>query len=153
MAEARRLTSALARYVLVGMINSAVGLAIILGLQFGLGLAPHAANAVGYGAGICVGFILNRRFVFARSGPVHRAAMRYVAAAIAAFLGNQLTLLVAIRLLGRGGPAATASQAAAVACYSALMFLLCRFWVFAAAPTAASRTGKPRQANSNVNSG
>ena len=67
----------LARFGLVGMINTAVGLSIIAVLDLGLRVPPALANAAGYLVGICVSFVLSRRFVF-RSRAAVRSSGRVI---------------------------------------------------------------------------
>jgi putative flippase GtrA len=130
MSVSRALFLSLLRYAIVGILNSLVGLAIILGLQFGLGAPPHIANAVGYSVGIGLGFMLNRRFVFENNETVWRTGPRYCLAALIAFLANQLVLTLAIDGLGSEVLALTFAQVLGVTCYTIAFFLLCRLWVF-----------------------
>jgi putative flippase GtrA len=132
-AAARTLAIALFGFLLVGVANTAVGFAVILALEFGLGVGPHLANAGGYAVGLVLSFALNRRFVFARDGPVGRSAPRFAVAALAAFGINQGVLLLADRWPGPGAPSAVAAQAMAVASYTLALFALSRWWVFRAA--------------------
>jgi putative flippase GtrA len=130
VAETRRAALLIARYGLAGLVNSAVGLAIISGLDLGLHVAPPLANAAGYACGIAIGYGLNRRFVFRSQTPDRHTAPRYLGAVAGAFLLNQAVLAVTLAALGRGAPQDAAAQALAVVSYSAGLFLACRFWVF-----------------------
>ncbi len=118
------------RFMLVGAVNTAVGLAVILGLQLGLGVKAQLANASGYAVGLVVSFTLNRRLVFSPGGTVRRTAGRYGLVALAGFTLNQLVLAGADRLFGRQPLAAGAAQCLAVASYTAVLFVLCHGWVF-----------------------
>jgi putative flippase GtrA len=55
------------RYGLVGVVNTAVGLAVILLGMNVVGLHYALANALGYGLGLIVSYLLNRRFTFRSS--------------------------------------------------------------------------------------
>lgn len=122
------------RFLLVGAVNTAVGLAVILGLQLGFNVPAQLANAGGYAVGLIVSFTLNRRLVFSRGGTVRRAVARYGMAALAGFTLNQLVLALADRLFGHGPLAAGAAQCVAVASYTAVLFGLCHGWVFREPP-------------------
>lgn len=54
----------MARYGLVGLANTAVGLSAIYVAMHVLGWHYAAANVLGYGLGLAVSFLLNRRFTF-----------------------------------------------------------------------------------------
>jgi len=122
----------LARFGLAGLVNTAVGFAVVVVLDPGLGVPPAMANAVGYLVGMAVGFILNRGFVFRSSHGVPASGLRYAIAAIAAFVLNQVVLRLAGAALGAGAAQHAAAQLCAMATYSVALFLACRFWVFRA---------------------
>jgi putative flippase GtrA len=88
----------LIRFGLVGALNTVVGLAVIVGLDLGLHVDPHLANAGGYAVGIGIGFALNRGFVFRSDGHVGRTGAKYLAAVAIAFVANQAVLAGALHL-------------------------------------------------------
>ncbi|ATC31002.1 GtrA family protein [Caulobacter vibrioides] len=137
LTPARRdfLVSAL-RYGLAGVFNTLVGFSIILILDLGLGLAPHLANAIGYAVGVCVSFVLSKVFVFKARKPTRSAPLRYVIAVAAAFALNQGVLTLAKLVLPTGALWSVAAQGSAAVSYTAALFLLSHFWVFAQAPNA-----------------
>lgn len=137
LTPARRafLISAL-RYGAAGVVNTLIGFSIIVALDVGLHLDPHLANAVGYAVGICVSFGLSKLFVFRARRTARSAPLRYVVAVAAAFALNQGVLSVARWLLPPGARFDLVAQGAAVASYTAALFLLSHFWVFAHRPTA-----------------
>ena len=142
LTPARRafLVSAL-RYGVAGVANTLVGLTTILALDVGLHVDPHIANAVGYAVGICVSFALSKLFVFKARNAARSAPLRYGVAVAAAFALNQGVLTLARLILPRislsgGALFDIAAQGAAVASYTAVLFLLSHFWVFAHQPTA-----------------
>jgi len=136
MDRLKGLVGLLARFGLAGLVNTAVGLAIIVALDPGLGVAPALANAVGYIVGGVVGFILNRRYVFRSERTIGASGPRYALAAAAAFALNQGTLRLAGLMLGAGALQHVAAQLCGMAMFSTTLFLLCRAWVFK--PPAAS---------------
>jgi putative flippase GtrA len=131
----------LTRFALVGAANTAVGLAVIAGLDLGLGVDPHLANAGGYVVGVAVGFALNRGFVFRSDGHLGRTGARYLAAVVMAFAANQLVLAGALHLYSGMALGRLAAQATAMASYTALLFGLCRLWVFRSGPAPSSGAG------------
>jgi len=131
MRGGRPLVALLARFSLVGFVNSVIGLAVIAVLDLGFRLPPALANALGYLAGVGISFFLTRAFVFRNRDGVAGRAWRYGVAMGFAFLLNQLVLWTAGRLLGAGTVAHLEAQLMGVAVYTAANFLLCRHWVFA----------------------
>ena len=129
MADARTEVLRIGKFLASGLVNTAIGGGAILALQ-GLGLGPHLANAGGYLIGIPCGYLLNRLFVFGRPRQAGGRAAAYGAAVALAFLANQLALSLLASLFASGWGLAFA-QMAALATYTATLFLLCRFWVFA----------------------
>jgi putative flippase GtrA len=127
----------LARFGLAGLVNTAVGFAVVVVLDPVLGVAPALANAIGYLVGVIVGFALNRGFVFRSQRAAPAEGIRYVVAAASAFVLNQGVLRGSGLLLGPGSTRRLFAQMMAMAVYSATLFFLCRFWVFR--PTAKSR--------------
>jgi putative flippase GtrA len=120
----------IARFGLAGLINTAIGFAVVVVLDPVLGLSPPLANAAGYAVGISVGFVLNRGFVFRSRTGLPAAGLRYLIAAACAFVLNQIVLRVAGAVLGGGSVQHVAAQLMAMAVYSVALFFLCRLWVF-----------------------
>jgi putative flippase GtrA len=130
MAKLAGLAGQVARFGLAGLVNTAVGLAVIVVLDSGLGVAPALANAAGYGLGGVVGFLLNRRFVFRSERPIGASGPRYAIAAGCAFALNQGVLRLAGMMLGAGALQHIAAQLCGMAVFSVTLLLLCRSWVF-----------------------
>jgi putative flippase GtrA len=120
----------LTRFGLAGLANTALGLSIIAGLDIGLNVEPHLANAAGYAAGIALGFVLNRGFVFKDDGHIGRTGARYLAAVAVAFVANQTVLFAVGHVYGEAPLARLAAQLTAMATYTLLLFALCKAWVF-----------------------
>jgi putative flippase GtrA len=126
----------LGRFGLAGLVNTVVGFAVIVTLDPGLHAPPALANAAGYGAGIGVGFLLNRAFVFRSRTGLAASGARYVLAAFGAFILNQAVLRAAGLALGAAPLSHIAAQVTAMASYTAAFFVLCRLWVFRPLPVA-----------------
>lgn len=116
----------LARFVVAGAINTAVGVGVIFALTL-LGMAPALANATGYATGFAFSFVLGRSFVFRSARSVRSSLPRFATCFAAAFAMNQIVLHVALRMLD--APAMIA-QSLAVTTYIAFMYLVQRFVVF-----------------------
>jgi putative flippase GtrA len=116
------------RYLLVGALNTLVGLLVIVALQALLGVSPYVANACGYGVGMVVGFLANRSWTFRHSGPVALSATLYAAMFTICYSLNLAVLWLALNVLG--WPAALA-QLAAMAAYTVCFFVGCKMVVFA----------------------
>jgi len=130
MASAGGLIGLISRYGLAGVVNTAVGYAVIAGLDVGLHVPPHLANATGYLVGLGVGFVLNRKFVFHYHSRGRATALRYGLVFLAAFALNQLVLHMVVTLLGPGRLQHLCAQLCGMAVYTLAMFPACRFWVF-----------------------
>jgi putative flippase GtrA len=120
----------LARFGVAGVVNTMVGLAVILLLDVGFGLDPNAANAAGYAVGICCSFALNRSFVFRHGGSIEVSAIRYAVVVAFAFVLNQGVLVLTGLVLDDGSRGRVLAQLAAMVSYTATVFLLSRSWAF-----------------------
>lgn len=117
----------LLRFGAVGLANTAFGFAVIAAMMLA-GAGDYAANAVGYGCGLCLSFTLNRRWTFGVAGPVvRREIAAFLATAAASWLLN-LVVLTAMRGIGFAG--SLVAQAAGMVAYSVCFFVLSRSFVF-----------------------
>ena len=115
-----------------GVVTTAVGLAIILALDVGLGVDRRLANAAGYLAGASLGLFLQGRFVFRHGARGPGVASRYVAVMLFAFVLNQLVLMAAGHALPPNRLGHALAQLTAMGTYTATQFALFRLWVFRA---------------------
>lgn len=127
------------RYLLVGVVNTLVGLGIIYFCMWALGLGNVVSNAIGYSVGVLVSFTLNRRWTFRHEGPRASAFVRFVTVLGVAYGVNLATVLFAIEVLHIDRYLA---QAIGVVPYTITGFLGSRLYAFASAPKAG--TGSPR---------
>lgn len=118
---------ALIKFVVVGVANTLVGLFLIYLGKWVLGFGDVVANTCGYSIGLALGFILNRRWTFRHSGPVIPALVRFSAIFILAYLGNLVTVLVAINSLAMNSYLA---QASGILPYTVISFLGSRYVAF-----------------------
>jgi len=129
----RPLPAALLRQLIgfagVGVVNTVVGVAVIVGAHRLLGWGPLASNAAGYAVGFVLSYVLHRRVTFRSSAPTARSLPRYALVLAAGYAANVAVLLA---LLALGAPFALA-QLAALITFSALVFAGSRAFAFDAA--------------------
>jgi putative flippase GtrA len=113
------------RYALSGLLNTAVGLALIW-LFTTLGFVPGVANALGYAIALCLGFVTAKTFVFRAKDGGKARAIRYAGAFLACYAINLLVLYACLAL--SIGP--LVAQTIAVGSYVVCMYLACRLYVF-----------------------
>lgn len=120
----------MARFGGAGLLTTALGLAVIMSLDVGLGVDRRLANAAGYAAGATLSLMLQKRFVFRQPTHAPGATPRFLAVMLFAFALNQMVLMVAGALLPPDRAGHAAAQLAAMATYTGTQFLLFRLWVF-----------------------
>ena len=81
-----------ARFGLVGILNTALGLTIIIGSKVIFDTPDLLANALGYGVGLVVSFALNRGWTFGHRGRVASSATRFVVVFVSAYALNLATV-------------------------------------------------------------
>jgi putative flippase GtrA len=128
--DLKREAGLLARFGGAGVLTTALGLAIILALDVGLGVDRRLANACGYLAGAALGLVLQKRFVFRQPAHARGATLRYVAVMAFAFALNQVVLTAAGVALPDDRLGRAAAQLVAMATYTTTQFALFRLWVF-----------------------
>jgi putative flippase GtrA len=119
------------RFGLVGLANTAVGLGVTYAAMAFGGAGPYAANGLGYAVGLCVSFVLNRRWTFRSTGAPRREAARFLTTFAVAYGVNLAVLHAAVAGLGVDPYLA---QPIAMAFYTAIFFVLSRAFVFAGRP-------------------
>ncbi|CAN5395495.1 GtrA family protein [soil metagenome] len=116
-----------ARFVLVGLVNTGIGFATILLLEYGLGADRRVANVGGYVLGGLVSYVLHREYSF-ESRRAHRQALPQFALAVTlCFLLNLAVLEFCVVILKL--PSLFA-QAAAVVTYTLAFYAISRHHVF-----------------------
>jgi putative flippase GtrA len=117
----------LGRFLSVGVVNMVVGLLVIYACKWFFQAGDVAANAIGYGVGLCSSFALNSRWTFGYRGPQFPAIAKFLAVAGVAYAMNLLTVLVAIRYVGLNDYLA---QALGIPPYTLTTYLASKFIVF-----------------------
>jgi putative flippase GtrA len=118
-----------AKFLGVGVANTAVALLVIYAAKWLGNLGDVAANAVGYGVGLFASFTLNSRWTFAHRGPQLPALGKFLLVALVAYGMNLLTVMAAIRYAGLNEYLA---QALGIPPYTVTSFLASKYVVFRA---------------------
>lgn len=118
------------RFLLVGMVNTLLGLTIIYIAKWFLGIGDVMANASGYGIGLLASFFLNRSWTFAYDGPGGRAFLAFLTVQGVAY---GLNLACVMSLIGYGFDSYVA-QALGVLPYTTVSYLGSRYLVFSSVP-------------------
>jgi putative flippase GtrA len=116
------------RFGAVGLVNTAIGLSCIYGLMYFAHTGVGLANFVGYGLGLAVSFTLNRVWTFASTQKLGAVLPGYLAAAAGCYVLNLSLVLGCAHGLGINKYLA---QLMGVCAYTATMFVVCRWIVFA----------------------
>lgn len=131
------------RFGAVGILNSIVGLACIWAAMM-LGVLPLPANALGFGIGLTISFVLNRAWTFRDAVGAERprrwteTAPQFLVAFAVGWAFNAAAVWTAISTTTVSPYVA---QILGVLVYSVAFFFMCRMWVFAAPePGAGART-------------
>ena len=127
------------RFVLVGMVNTLVGLALIYAAKWFMGAGDVAANAFGYSVGMLVSFTLNRTWTFAHRGPAGRAFLTFLAVQGVAYGMN----LVCVMGLIAYGIDSYVAQAFGVPPYTIVSYLGSRYLAFASGTRIAADSHRP----------
>lgn len=115
------------RFILTGVLNTAVGLGVIFALKWFLGMGDTLANLLGYAVGLVVSYLVNSRWTFRYRDSLLPVLPRYVLAVLAAYLTNLVCVHVCIRVLQLDSYVA---QSLGVIPYAALSYVLLRWFVF-----------------------
>jgi len=127
-----RIAARVAAFSLVGVVNSVVGIGVIViaGL---VGAGPIPANVLGYAAGLLVSFTLNARVTFHSRAVGRYTVARFLCAFAASFAANLLVVTIAERLLDSHKLLASL---AGTPLYIVMFYLLSEYWVFRRQPGA-----------------
>ncbi|MFZ2170469.1 MAG: glycosyltransferase [Methylococcaceae bacterium] len=117
----------LIRYLLVGVVNTLVGLGTIYFAMYFLQLEIVQANVLGYSVGILVSFALNKTWTFSSRDRVVSSFLRYLLVLAVAYVANLATVLYTNSFFGLNPYIA---QALGIIPYTAIGFLGSRYFVF-----------------------
>jgi glycosyltransferase involved in cell wall biosynthesis/putative flippase GtrA len=83
----------LVKFLIVGLFNTFIGLAIIYLAMYFLHFDEVAANATGYGVGVLLGFVLNKRWTFKNGNLLTTTFLRYILVIAVGYTTNLETVL------------------------------------------------------------
>jgi putative flippase GtrA len=121
------------RFLVVGLLNTCVGLGTIFACKYFFSLADVPANVIGYLVGLTNSFFWNRSWTFAHSGENVGTAVRFVMVFAVAYSAN---LLLLMSLLAQLRISSYVAQALANVLYTAVFYLGSRYFVFVRGPAA-----------------
>lgn len=117
-----------ARFAVVGLASNGIGFGLYLLLTWA-GLGHKVAMSILFAVGTIQTFVFNKRWSFEYAGHDRRVMLRYFASYCIGYLINLAALLV---LVDHFGFSHRIVQGAMILAVAVLMFLLQKFWVFAA---------------------
>jgi putative flippase GtrA len=117
----------IARFVIVGAINTIAGLLIIYGMMFFVGANLFLANFCGYAVGLLISFVLNKSWSFTSDHPIGSSLFRFLLVFCVAYLVNLVALKTATEAAGLNPYFA---QMIAIVFYSVVFFIGCRVFAF-----------------------
>jgi putative flippase GtrA len=80
------------RFVLVGILNSALGYSLIFFLMYFVRLSPLTSNIIGYAICLIISYTLQRNFTFASKQNKRQEFVKFLTVFCTAYLVNFLTL-------------------------------------------------------------
>jgi putative flippase GtrA len=121
------ITASLFKFLLVGVVNTLIGLSVIWAMKELTRASDTTANITGYAVGVTLSFLLNKRWTFGFSGESAASLLRFLIVFAAAYMANLATVLTLIEMMRLDS---FWCQALGVIPYSALLYLGCRWYVF-----------------------
>ncbi len=131
--------ASLVRYLIVGLLNSSLGLLVIYFAMDALRLGVITANVLGYAVGVCVAFVLTQRWTFAHCGPTVPALVKFLLVLGVAYAANLATVLFFAEVLQWNVHLA---QALGIVPYTAIGYLGSRFFAFGNGPIRVGPAGE-----------
>jgi putative flippase GtrA len=116
-----------ARYVAVGVLNTAIGYALIFAFMYAAGLSPKVSNVLGYAFGLVVSYGLNRVYTFHSRNAKAPEFVRFLLIFAIAFGANFAALALFLQMPQIPVPL---SQLAAGGVYVVTSYVLSRRFVF-----------------------
>jgi glycosyltransferase involved in cell wall biosynthesis/putative flippase GtrA len=125
------------RFILVGVINTLVGLSVIYAAMYFFGFGVKSSNLIGYLVGIIVSFTLNKRWTFKNRDRIGASLIRYLVVIGIAYVANLQTVLFSVSSL-KVSP--YLAQFIGVFPYALIGYLGCKFFAFPDKSGSASRS-------------
>lgn len=116
-----------AKFLIVGLLNTLSGLAVIFVAKWALGANDVIANISGYAVGITLGFKLNATWTFGQKGYVPSALYKYCFVLFVAYLLNLSTVML---LINTTAIESYYAQALGIVPYTLFTYVCSRYLVF-----------------------
>jgi putative flippase GtrA len=117
----------LIKFVIVGVLNTLLGYAVIFACMYLLGATAVVSNVVGYAAGLVLSYVLNRKVTFKSTSKSKSEIFRFLLVFMVAYLANLIVLLLLIRV---GSAHEGVAQVLAGVVYVFVSFVLNKYYVF-----------------------
>jgi putative flippase GtrA len=115
------------RFLLVGIVNTLVGLSIIYMNKWLIGLGDIISNIIGYSVGLTISFNLNSRWTFKYNGNYITAIAKFLFVFLIAYSVNLITVMFCIKILFMNS---YLSQAIGVPPYTIIFYLGSKLFAF-----------------------
>lgn len=123
------MTQKIIRFLLVGIVNTLVGLGLTLLLYHGFQTGYWVATAFGNGCGIAISYLLNRRFTFSATTSLKTDWIRFLLVVLISYLiAYRLSLFVIDLFVPSFG--GTGAILIGMVLYTILNFIGQNYWVF-----------------------
>ncbi|RDB34098.1 GtrA family protein [Exiguobacterium sp. RIT594] len=123
------MTQKIIRFLLVGIVNTLVGLGLTLLLYHGFQTGYWVATAFGNGCGIVISYLLNRRFTFSATTSLKTDWIRFLLVVLISYLiAYRLSLFVIDLFVPSFG--GTGAILIGMVLYTILNFIGQNYWVF-----------------------
>jgi len=114
-------------YLLVGVLNTVIGLSVIYLAKWLLGLGDIISNVIGYAVGVTMSFTLNKKWSFRHEGQVMSSFIRFIAVILVAYFANLYVVIICIEFFMVNS---YISQAIGIIPYTIIGYLGSKFFAF-----------------------
>ncbi len=119
--------SQLAKYGLVGILNTAITF-VVIAILSAFGIDPYLSNAIGFAAGLLNSYFMNKTFTFKGAHRSSGDAIKFLSAFFIAYMINIGVLHFLLKLTAES---TILCQLIAMSTYNIAFFVMMKSWVFA----------------------
>ena len=113
--------------MLIGILNTFIGLSVIFAAKGILRLDDFVSNLLGYSFGLLISYFFNRKWTFHHNGHISRSALRFGIAFLLSYIAN----LIAFYGLRDGvGLNSYLAQTLSIVPYTLIFYFTCSYYVF-----------------------
>lgn len=114
------------KYLLVGLLNTIVGLAVIYSSMFFWKVDPLLSNVIGYVSGFILGYFLNKKWTFRSQCCDKHSFILYLGVILISYLLNVTMVFFAINL----NFSPYCAQLIGMICYTSISYVGCKAIIF-----------------------